>query len=728
MSKSQAIVDENAVEKAHKSRILIVEDSSIQAHQLAGILIAEEMDVEIALDAEQGLFLFQTMSFDLVVTDILLPGMSGYELCEQIKNHTTKSDVPVILVTSLSDPMNIIKGLECGANNFITKPYDAKYLVARVSNMLDKKTARKKDRQSGGAEIIFQGKPVTISSDKEQILDLLIATFEDIVRTNHELQGSKSELAAAKRKVDEYARILEGRVRTTEDKRNRAEQALEESERRHRQLVEYSPDAIFIDRADRIVFANNPCLKLFGVGSREQVMGKSLFDFIHPDYHAIVRERIRIIESGRPAPLSEAKIKRCDGNLVDVEISVSPFVDDGMPATQVVCRDISDRKKLEEQFHQATKMEAVGQLAGGIAHDFNNLLTVILGNSDFLSALLPQNDSMANFVREIQKAGERAKHLTRQLLAFSRKAIIEPRVLDLNILVTDTEKMLRRLIGEDITLTATLGQSLGRVKADAGQIEQVILNLAINARDAMPQGGKLTIETRDVELGYEYALMHPKVRPGRYVLLAVNDTGFGMSRETQTHIFEPFFTTKGQGKGTGLGLAMVYGIVTQGGGHIDVHSELGRGTSFKIYLPSVDESPSPGNKSFPPTPNAPRGDETILLIEDEEAVRNITKITLESLGYTVLQASNGVEALQLCDGNPEPIHLVVTDVVMPEMGGREVAERLSMCRPLTRVLFLSGYPDDAVVRHGILKAETAFLQKPFKALGLAKKVRDVLDN
>jgi PAS domain S-box-containing protein len=653
--------------------------------------------------------------------------MSGYELCAQIKNNSTKTDVPVILVTSLSDPMDIIKGLECGANNFITKPYDANYLLARVRNMLDKKATRRNGKIKAGAEVVFQGKTVTVTSDKEQILDLLIATFEDIVRTNQELQTSRSDLAAAKRKVDEYARILEGRVRTTEDKRNRAEQALAESERRHRRLVEHSPDAIFIDRGNRITFVNNPCLKLLGAASADQVLGKSLLDFIHPDYHAVVRERVLIMESGGPAPLTEAKIKRVGGTLADVEISASSFLEDDILAIQVVCRDVSDRKKLEEQVQQATKMEAVGSLAGGIAHDFNNLLTVILGNSDFLAASLPQNDAKANFVHEIQKAGEHATHLTRQLLAFSRKAVVEPRVLDLNALVTNTEKMLRRLIGEDVTLTATLAPKLSRIKADTGQIEQVILNLAVNARDAMPQGGKLAIETRDIDLDCEYASRHPNVKPGRYVMLRVSDTGSGMSRETQSHMFEPFFTTKGQGKGTGLGLAMVYGIVTQGGGHFEVQSELGWGTSFRIYLPSVDDALPAAGKPFPSTPNAPRGDETVLLIEDEAGVRKITKMTLQSLGYTVLEAGNGVEALRVLEKHPEHIHLLITDVVMPEMGGRQVAERMTALRPLTRVLFLSGYPDDAVVRHGILKAETAFLQKPFKAMELAKKVREVLD-
>jgi two-component system cell cycle sensor histidine kinase/response regulator CckA len=711
-----------ASEEKRISRILVVEDSPTQAYQIAGILVSEQVEVEVALDAERGLLFFLTMDFDLVITDVVLPGMSGYELCEQIKNHPTKGNVPVILLTSLSDPTNIIKGLECGANNFITKPYEANYLLARIHTILDKKA----NRGNGKLEVVFRGTALTVNSEREQILDLLIATFEDIVRTNEELEKSKAELALAKRKVDEYALKLESRVRTTEDKRNRAEQALVESERRHRRLVEFSPDAMFINRTNTIAFANQPCLKLFGATAPDQVLGRSVFDFIHPDFHAIVKERIRLLESGRPVPLSEAKVIRLDGTLVDVETSAAPFVEDGVPAIQVVFRDISDRKKLEGRFYHGQKMEAVGKLAGGIAHDFNNLLTVISGCTDLLDTHLPANDPMRDFTREIQKAGERAGHLTRQLLAFSRKAVVEPRVLDVNALVIDTEKMLTRLIGEDIGLTTKLAPTLGRVKADAGQIEQVIVNLAVNARDAMPQGGRLTIETCDVELGAEYAMMHPEVKAGRYVMMAVSDTGFGMSDDTKARIFEPFFTTKGLGKGTGLGLATVYGIVTQNGGHLEVDTAVGQGASFKIYLPSVDGIPLSG-KSHHGTKIVPHGKETILLVEDEDAVRKITKLILQSLEYTVLEAVNGAEAVRVCERHPEPIHLLMTDVVMPQMGGRQVAERLAACRQGIKVLFISGYTDDAVVRHGILEAEVAFLQKPFTPMGLARKVREVLD-
>jgi len=546
--------------------------------------------------------------------------------------------------------------------------------------------------------------------------------MEQVVRTNQELQTSKSELAAANRQVDE----LESQVRSTEDKQYRAEEALVESDRRFRRLIEFSPDAMFIKRANRIVFANQRCLKLFGASSSEQVLDKSVFDFIHPDYHAIMTERDGMMEMGNTVSLIEEKIVRLDGTTVDVEISASPFLEDGVTAIQVVCRDISDRKKLEEQFHQAQKMEVVGQLAGGVAHDFNNLLTVISGYSEMLIRRLSPNDPTRAFIEEIHKAGERAAMLTRQLLMFSRKAVVERRVLDINALVTDTEKLLRRLIGEDISLATVLCPALGQVKADSGQIEQVLMNLVVNARDAMPQGGKLTIETSNVELDSDYAKLHPEVKPGHYVMVAVSDTGTGMSHETKAHIFEPFFTTKGLGKGTGLGLATVYGIAKQSGGHVAVFSELGQGATFKIYLPPVKEK-VPSAKSLHDQKVAPHGNETILLVEDDSAVRGIIKLALQALNYTVLEARNGEDAVRLCERHTEPIHLLLTDVVMPEMGGRQVAERLEACKKGIKVLFLSGYTDDAVIRHGILQAEVAFLQKPFTPMALANKVRDVLD-
>jgi signal transduction histidine kinase len=383
-------------------------------------------------------------------------------------------------------------------------------------------------------------------------------------------------------------------------------------------------------------------------------------------------------------------------------------------------------RQTEEQFRQVQKMEAIGRLAGGVAHDFNNLLTIILGYSDLMLGKLDPGDSMRELIVQIKSAGDRAASLTRQLLAFSRQQVLAPKILDLNVIVTDTEKMLRRLIGEDITLATALDPRLGLVKADPGQIEQVIMNLVVNARDAMPEGGKLTIETRNVELDEIYAQGHPEVRRGDYAMLGVSDTGCGMDETIKARIFEPFFTTKGAGKGTGLGLATVYGIVKQSGGSIYVYSEVGRGTSFKIYLPLVEEK-IPSAKCQTDLRKVPPGKETLLLVEDEEAVRAITRHVLQLCGYTILEASHGAEAIKICENNPGPIHLLMTDVVMPGMGGRQLAETLLSRQPDMKVLYLSGYTDDAVVRHGVLEAGANFLQKPFTPGSLAQKVREILD-
>ncbi len=378
----------------------------------------------------------------------------------------------------------------------------------------------------------------------------------------------------------------------------------------------------------------------------------------------------------------------------------------------------------EDQLRQSQKLEAVGQLAGGVAHDFNNMLTVINGYSDLLLRKMSQGDEMRLKVEEIKKAGERAAGLTRQLLAFSRKQVLQPKVLKLNAVVADIEKMLRRLIGEDIDLLTILEPSLGQIKADPGQIEQVILNLAVNARDAMPQGGKLTIETTNVRLDSEYAGRHTAVRPGRYVMLAISDTGSGMDAETQAHIFEPFFTTKEKGKGTGLGCSTVYGIIKQSEGNIWVYSEVGKGTTFKVYLPRVDseEQLEGAHEAHP----LPQGREMVLLTEDEEPVRRLARVILETNGYQVLDASSGDEALSIFKAHPGEVDLIITDVVMPKMSGPELAQSLEALSPGIKILYLSGYTDDAIVRHGLLDQKMAFLQKPFTPDALLRKVREVL--
>ena len=508
----------------------------------------------------------------------------------------------------------------------------------------------------------------------------------------------------------------------------RAEDELRKSEERYRDLVENAHDIIYEHDLEGNYTSINKAGELITGYSREETLELDLAKTIAPEYLEKARQMIRRKLSGQTVTAYELETIAKDGRRIAVEVNTRLVFHNGLPiGVQGIARDVTERKHLEDQLRQSQKLEAVGQLAGGVAHDFNNLLTVIGGYSDLLLRRLPADSPFFASVAEIKKASDRASALTRQLLAFSRKQILQPKVLDLNTLVSDVDKMLRRLIGEDIDLLTITEPDLGQVKADPGQIEQVVVNLVVNARDAMSSGGKLTIETANMTLTQDYAQQHVHCAPGDYVMLAVSDTGCGMDTAIRERIFEPFFTTKLEGKGTGLGLSTVYGIVKQSGGNIWVYSEPGKGTTFKLYLPRVDEAVDDaavrGGKRA-----VPRGSETVLLVEDEAQVRQITQQILQTLGYVVLTAANGEQALTIARKYPEDIHLMITDVVMPQMGGRELVERLASLRPNMRVLFMSGYTDDAIVRHGLMDESLEFIQKPFTPDALARKVRKVIDS
>ena len=508
--------------------------------------------------------------------------------------------------------------------------------------------------------------------------------------------------------------------------RKRAEEELLQSEQRYRLLFEQNPQPMWVFDLETLSFleVNEAAIYHYGY-AREEFLKMTIKDIRPPeDVPNLLDNVSRITPQYEEAGTWRHRKK--DGTIIDVEITAHEVTFYRRPAQMVLAYDVTERGLLEEQLRQSQKMEAVGQLAGGVAHDFNNLLTVITGYSDLMLRRLDNKSPIRSSLEEIKKAGERAASLTRQLLAFSRKQVLQPKMLQLNAIVADVDKMLRRLIGEDIDLLTLLEPSLGQIKADPGQIEQVILNLAVNARDAMPQGGKLTIETANVYLDNQYARRHTAIQPGHYVMLAMSDTGCGIDAETQVRMFEPFFTTKEQGKGTGLGLSTVYGIVRQSGGHLWVYSEVGKGTTFKIYLPRID-GPTEGGEARDAPAELPLGRETVLLTEDEEQVRQMIRMILEMGGYRVLEASSGEEALTLYKQHEGQIDLIMTDVVMPGMSGRELAQSLETLHPGIKVLYMSGYTDDAIVRHGLLAQEIAFLQKPFTPDALMRKVREVLD-
>jgi PAS domain S-box-containing protein len=518
--------------------------------------------------------------------------------------------------------------------------------------------------------------------------------------------------------------------------RKKAEEAIRSSEEKYRTILENIEDGYYeVDIAGNFTFFNDSMCQIYGY-SREELMGMNDRQYTDQENAKKLFQTFnKVYRTGEPSREFDWEIIRKDGTKRSIEASVSLIKDSSGQTIgfRGIVRDITERKRSEEekaslqdQLRQSQKIEAIGRLAGGIAHDFNNLLTVIRGYSQLSLHELKEDVPLRGNIEEIKRAAERAAELTQQLLAFSRRQILETKVLDLNAILRDLDKMLHRLIGEDIELVTVLADDLGRVKTDPGWVEQIIMNLAVNARDAMPSVGKLTIETANVELDEAYALNHIAVTPGRYVMLSMSDTGVGMLPEIREKVFEPFFTTKEKGKGTGLGLSTVYGIVKQSGGNIWIYSEPGKGTTFKIYLPRVDD-PLEEIIERVVKEELLLGSETILIVEDQEDVLKLAARILSKHGYTVIQTSSTSKALEICREQKKPIHLILTDVVMPQMSGRELIEQCRQMRADFKTLYMSGYTDNAITHHGILEPGIHFVQKPFTVDGLARKVREALD-
>lgn len=677
-------------------KILVVDDKDEGRYLLETLLKAKGHDVASASNGLEAKDRLEAEHFDLVISDVLMPVMDGFELCRWLRTQERFQKTPFVVYTATyTGPEDQQFALGIGADRFIQKPCEPELLIQAIEE-----TAAS------------TGKYRPIPSSK--------------LGENQALRLYNERLI---RKLEQRALELEREVQA----RREVEAALVESEERYRLVVENALDVIGIVQEDRFRFINRRATELLGY-SKKEFMTRPFWEFVYPEDKAMVLDYYGKRITGQDTPVTYSfRVLGKEGDVRWVETIAISIEYERRPAVLSFLKDITDRKKaeeelvqLQEQLRQAQKMEAIGRLSGGIAHDFNNLLTVIQGNAQLASIGLKDGDPLKDLLREILGASTRASELTRHLLAFSRRQVMNLRVLDLNEVLSGIRNMLRRIIGEDIELIMHLQEGIGNVKADPGQLEQVVMNLAVNARDAMPQGGKLMIETAKVELDEAYARRHLSLEPGLYIMLSVTDTGTGIATEIKERLFEPFFTTKEPGKGTGLGLAVVYGIVKQLGGHIWVYSEPGQGASFRIYLPRVEE-PVEGKQDLPAKRHIPAGRETLLLVEDEKAVRELTARILRELGYEVLEAACGEEALEICDSSSKKVDLLLTDVVMPGIGGINLLERLKAVYPGLKVLYMSGYTGEAILQKGIFGTRRNFISKPFAVEDLARKVREALD-
>ena len=655
-------------------RVLYAEDNTSDVDLVASHFgrVAPHIELEAVPTGRECLHRIRSASYDVLLLDNHLRDMDGVQVLTQMAPDGIP--MPVVVVTAVGDEDLVVQVLRLGACDYV--PKHGLY-IERLPGVLENAAA---EYAKLGREGRTPGmrRRIVYAEHTAADIDLTLRHFAD--------NAPHLKIEVVHSAADALARLREGTLDLLLADLRMPDMSTIELLRESRHLGLRIPILVVTGRGDDAAAA--AALKL---GAADYIVKRD--DYLLQLPYAIENA------------IHRSQLMRTNDRLQE---------------------ELAERERTEEQLRQAQKMESIGRLAGGIAHDFNNLVTAINGYTDLITQDLGPTHPLRNDLAQIRRAGDRAADLTRQLLAFSRRQLLQPRVVGLNVLVADTTQMLGRVLGEDVQLVTVLDPHAGMVKADAGQIDQVIMNLAVNARDAMPRGGKLTLETRAVQIDEAYSEAHLSMPPGSYVMLSVSDTGTGMDADTMANAFEPFFTTKEPGKGTGLGLSTVYGIVKQSGGWIWAYSELGKGTTFKIYLPRVAEAAAEAVEKRAEV-RSPNGTERVLVVEDDAMVRRLITQTLRKHGYEVVESSNGADALQIVAVDDRPLALLVTDVVMPGMSGLELAENLRRSRPVIHVLFMSGYTDDAVVRHGLLDAAMAFLQKPFTPSGLARKVREVLD-
>jgi len=709
--------------------ILIVEDSATQAELLEELLLTHGYAVTVARNGREGLSKAGELLPDLVVSDIMMPEMTGFELCKAIKNDPRLRTIPVILLTSLNDPSDVIKGLECKADNFLTKPYDENYLLMRIKQiLLDRELQDLQTDQ--GIKILFAGQSYYINSDRQQILSLLLSTYETAVQKNNELLRIQRTLNELNEQLEERVAARTASLMKEVEERRRAEETLSEVTRRL-QLAMASAHLGIWDwdiRNDRVIWDDKMC-ELYGVDSDAGPAGIDEWENrLHPDDREMVAGALEAALRGEREYALEHRVLHPDGTQKYIKVNGMVMRDaDGQAVRMIgLNQDISEQKALEDQLRQAQKMEAIGQFAGGIAHDFNNILTAIFGFASLVQLKMAETDPLRFNIDQVLAAAERAAGLTQSLLTFSRKQVLNLRPVNLNEVINKVDKFVGRIIGEDIKLQLVHKVDDLVVSADSGQVEQVLLNLATNARDAMPQGGIFSIVTERVEIDKEYIDFYGFGSPGAYARMVVSDSGTGMDAATKKRIFDPFFTTKDVGKGTGLGLSIVYGIVKQHKGFINVYSEPGRGTTFSIYLPlAKGELLAKAEQTMMQYPAG--GSETILMAEDDAVVRELSKTVLTEFGYQVIEAVNGEDALQKFLEHRDSIQLLLLDIVMPKKNGKELYDDIKKTGSEVKVLFLSGYPAEVISNTGLMEDGSNLIMKPVHPQDLLRRIREELD-